>query len=316
MPPDVTIIIPCYKAEKYIEQALNSVIAQSLENIQIIAIDDCSPDRTGDVILRFMKLDPRVQGIFQPENGGVSVARNTGIDAAAGKYVSFLDADDKIDSDFCRHLHLLAESQEADIVACNFQRIENNGISKPFFKACNPPVAFSGREYAGGLQYAQFFDNCWSKLYRRKFLNDNNLRFNSNLKFGEDTLFANLAAAKANRIAIDCSYSGYLYYNNPQSCMNTIELSNRIRNLSDLLQSLKSNIESSEEKLLLRKSLEYVWTIKKYGGKDRIPLLEKMVKDSVWSEIVLPITLKYGKLKHRIAARLLDNGFYTAINFW
>ena len=317
MPPDVTIVIPCYNASHTVMRCMKSAVTQTTsEKIEIIAIDDCSTDDTYDILSRLSKENPSISIIANNCNSGVSKSRNKGIEAASGKYVTFLDADDEIAPDFCEHLVNLAMKYDDDIVACNFLRVGGDGNSRRLFCASNPPVAISGSEYSHDLIHAQFFDNCTGKLFKRTFLQTNNLRFNPMLSFGEDTLFSNLSAIRAKHITIDSEYSGYLYYSNPLSCMSTIDVSRRIENLRILLESLKKSVKPDEERLMLRKSLEYVWTIKKYGGKDRILLLEKMVKDSLWDEIVLPIILKYGKLKHRIAARLLNNGFHTAIKIW
>ncbi|MBQ7652578.1 MAG: hypothetical protein IJS15_16595, partial [Victivallales bacterium] len=103
---------------------------------------------------------------------------------------------------------------------------------------------------------------------------------------------------------------------NPSSCMNTIDISRRLKNLKVLLESLKESVSADEDKLLLRKSLEYIWTIRKYGGNERSRLLQDLVGDGLWKGIVLPVVLKHGKFKHRILARLMNGGLYSAISVW
>lgn len=317
-PPLISVIIPCFNASSTVKRCLDSAMRQTVSgDIEIIAIDDCSADDTLSVISEQSKDNSVIRVIAHKRNFGVSASRNDGIETASGKYVSFLDADDEINADFLEHLLNLAESQNADIVACNFQRIDVQGNAKLLFSVCDDAsVTFAGTEYSHSLCCSQFFDNCIGKLFRLSFLNENNLRFNSALSFGEDTLFSNLAASKAPHVTIDSTYSGYMYYINPMSCMNTIDISRRLKNLKVLLESLKESINQDEEMLLLRKSLEYIWTIRKYGGKERTSLLKNLVGDNLWKGIVFPIVLKYGKLKHRILARLINGGFYSAITVW
>ncbi len=313
----ISVIIPCYNASSTVKRCLESVIRQTaFDKIEIIAIDDCSTDSTFTILSELSNEHSEIKVIKHKCNSGVSKSRNDGMDAASGKYVSFLDADDEITADFCEHMLNLAESQNADIVACNFMRIDGKGNSKCLFSVCNSTVAFSGAEYTQSLRQSQFFDNCTGKLFRRTFLNDCNLRFNPILSFGEDSLFSNIAASKASNIVIDSSYSGYMYYINPLSCMNTIDISRRMNNLGLLLESMKKSINQHEDKLLLRKSLEYIWTIRKFGGKERIPLLRGLVKGNLWNGIIFPIVQRHGKLKHRILARLINSGFYSAISVW
>ena len=317
-PPLISIIIPCYNASSTVERCLDSALRQSFPGgIEIIAIDDCSTDGTLGVISKQSKLNSAIRVLAHKRNSGVSASRNDGIEAASGKFVAFLDADDEINGDFIAHMLELAESQNADIVACNFQRIDGEGNARCLFSVHDKaPVTFSGTAYSHSLNHAQFLDNCIGKLFRLSFLNANHLRFNPLLSFGEDTLFSNLAAAKATHVTIDGAYTGYKYYINPMSCMNTIDISRRLKNLKILLESLKIDLNADEEKLLLRKSLECIWTIRKYGGKERKQLLANLVEDSLWTGIVFPIVLKYGKFKHRILARLINGGFYFAISVW
>lgn len=96
MTPKVSIIVPIYKVEKYIYKCINSILGQSLTEFELILVDDGSPDRCGDICDEYAKKDKRIK-VIHKENGGLSDARNSGLDVATGKFVAFIDSDDFID---------------------------------------------------------------------------------------------------------------------------------------------------------------------------------------------------------------------------
>ncbi|MDY3343588.1 MAG: glycosyltransferase family 2 protein, partial [Lachnospiraceae bacterium] len=112
--PKVSVIIPAYNNETYIEKCLQSVTEQSYENLEILVINDGSSDRTEELIRKWQQADERIQLLTQI-NSGVSVSRNRGIDTATGTYLTFVDADDYIGKDYIRDLVNLAEEKNADL---------------------------------------------------------------------------------------------------------------------------------------------------------------------------------------------------------
>lgn len=115
--PKISVIVPVYKAEKYLLQCVESILGQSFEDLEILLIDDGSPDNSGKLCDEFARKDSRVR-VIHKENGGVSTARNTGLDAAAGEYITFVDSDDYIDA--CMYEKMLAEAEYgAELVMCD-----------------------------------------------------------------------------------------------------------------------------------------------------------------------------------------------------
>jgi len=90
----VSVVIPAFKCEPYLRFCLDSVLSQTVTDLEVLVVDDCSPDRSAEIVSEYMKQDPRIRLIRQPENRGVAAARNTGVAAASGTYVAFLDSDD------------------------------------------------------------------------------------------------------------------------------------------------------------------------------------------------------------------------------
>ncbi len=115
----ISVIIPIYKVERYLKKCLDSVVSQTYKNLEIILIDDGSPDNCGKICDEYASVDARVRAIHQ-ENRGLSAAYNRGLDIASGSFIAFVDSDDWIEPDFCGHLMGLLESHGADISACAF----------------------------------------------------------------------------------------------------------------------------------------------------------------------------------------------------
>lgn len=125
--PKVSIIVPVYKAEKYIKRCVDSIIAQTFSDWELLLIDDGSPDRSGEIIEDYAKADARVR-VFHKENGGVSSARNLGLDNAQGEYLTFVDADDWIDADNLAVCLPVIEQNRLDVLQFPFKRIDEKGI--------------------------------------------------------------------------------------------------------------------------------------------------------------------------------------------
>lgn len=115
----VSVIIPVYNVEKFIDKCLNSVVNQTLKEIEIIVVNDSSPDNSQKIIDKYVKMYPKKVRSFIKENGGVSTARNFGLDKATGEYISFVDSDDYIDKDMLKKMYELAKKEDSDVVICD-----------------------------------------------------------------------------------------------------------------------------------------------------------------------------------------------------
>jgi glycosyltransferase involved in cell wall biosynthesis len=316
--PVITIIIPCFNSETKIIQCLESVYAQTIQDIETVIVNDASTDKTLSQIQNFLDshLDFSAKIISHSENQGVSASRNDGIKVAAGDYITFVDADDVLVPDFCQRLYSFAHENELDIAACNAIKIDNNGqYIGILYKKLPTMINITINDYLTRLEIQPYFDTCWSKLWRHDFLDKNELVFQEGIHFGEDTLFTNSALLKTNKIGILGNYCGYRYaVGNSQSCCAKITVRNRLCNLQHLLECLRQL--HSPERMLLRKSREYIWTIKKFNWKDRKQFLATMVESTLWTELLFPVILHHDTLKHRIIAYFLNHKYAWAIFFW
>ena len=125
----VSVIVPIYKVEKYLNKCVDSIINQSYKNLEIILVDDGSPDKCGEICDKYAEKDSRVK-VIHKENGGLSDARNAGIDIAKGDYLLFVDSDDWITSNICEVLIKNANDNLSDIIACNQYESFDGGFHK------------------------------------------------------------------------------------------------------------------------------------------------------------------------------------------
>ena len=122
----VTIVVPVYKVEKYIDKCINSILSQTYKNLEIILVDDGSPDDCGKICDRYAKLDTRIN-VIHKENGGLSDARNAGNDVAKGKFISFIDSDDYIEPEYIEILYKAIKKDETDIAISSHKVIYESG---------------------------------------------------------------------------------------------------------------------------------------------------------------------------------------------
>ena len=176
----VSIIIPIYKAEKFIRRCIDSVLTQTYKDWELILVDDGSPDNSGRICDEYSQKDSRIR-VFHKHNGGVSSARNIGLDEARGDRITFIDADDYV---FKNYLEVLISS-EADLVTCGFKGINKMSSTpkKGYYEGTsfrtNIPIFYNTKQTA----------TPWAKLFKRSIIESNNLRFDQALKLTEDTVF-------------------------------------------------------------------------------------------------------------------------------
>ena len=125
----ISIVVPVYKSEKTLAGCLDSLLAQTYQDIEVICVIDGSPDRCGEICDSYAEKDGRVK-VIKRENGGVSSARNRGIDEANGKYLSFVDSDDYIESNMLEKLYSAAEASDADLTVCGYYTEDEHGNKK------------------------------------------------------------------------------------------------------------------------------------------------------------------------------------------
>jgi len=123
----ISIIVPVYNSQSFLNECVDSILAQTHQNIEVILVDDGSIDQTGFICDEYARLDARVV-VVHKSNGGVSAARNTGLDKAQGEYILFVDADDYIDPDMCQTLLIRILEKNADIAVCGLRNVTRTSV--------------------------------------------------------------------------------------------------------------------------------------------------------------------------------------------
>ena len=203
--PKVSVIIPVYNVEKYLRQCMDSVVNQTLSDIEIICVNDCSPDNSLSILQEYADKDKRIKVIDLPQNGGLGHARNVVLDITTGDYIMYLDSDDWLELNACEIAYNHISKNKNDFVFFNYnnysddtKEIQYNDkrfeslASQPNLSDINPAEIDKS-----------FFSpvTAWSKIYNREFLLINKMKFYEERKTYEDKFFYTRALNCANSIS-------------------------------------------------------------------------------------------------------------------
>lgn len=188
---DVSIIVPVYKVERYIRLAVPTMLNQTHRNLEVILVDDGSPDDSGKICDEYAAQDPRVR-VIHKQNEGTGAARNTGLDAAQGEYVYFCDPDDLLEPELIEENLRLAREHHADILSFGSRLLyydsDNHEIRRDADLLPAESGAFTRAECAERYETCfRMLHDIWTKLFRREFLTENNVR-STTQKIGQDVL--------------------------------------------------------------------------------------------------------------------------------
>lgn len=238
MRPLITVIIPIYNAERYLDRCLNSVIHQTYTNLEIILVDDGSTDDSGRICVEFAKTDTRIN-LIHKSNGGVSSARNAGLDIMHGKYIMFVDSDDYLALDCIEYLYDLLSKSKVQIAIGNYEFTKED---KYLFKREQKSTQYLSGKEAIILQFGKRtvqFVSPWAKLFQRELFDE--LRFPDGLLIDDEgTLYKVLYfchdVVVSDRVV-------YAYYYNPDSLTKKPQK----KNYEDLCTVLKEQIQFYHE---------------------------------------------------------------------
>jgi len=232
--PLISVIMPVYKVEAYLDRCVQSLVDQTYKNLEIILVDDGSPDRCPELCDNWARKDPRIR-VIHKQNSGPSDARNAGLEIAKGDFIGYTDSDDILHPEMYESLLSAIQEREADIVECEY-RTFLDGNEPPLPKAENTASVYStedalrGRISGGTFQYL-----VWNKLYRRSVIKD--LRFLSG-KIHEDVFYVYQVFGICKTI-VKLHRPLYLYRQWPESIMGSAFSVHRL----DSLEARKAQIE-------------------------------------------------------------------------
>ena len=233
----ISIIIPVYKVEKYLEKCIQSVINQTYENLQIILVDDGSPDNCGKICDEYAKKDHRIE-VIHKSNGGLSDARNKGLEIAKGEYIGFVDSDDYIESDMYEVLYNLLKQYNADVSICNFYTVSQG---KTAIKNANNGI----KEY-NRIEILKeiLLDNniqsyAWNKLYKKELFDE--IKYPVGKKY-EDIGTTFYLLEKCNKVVVT-GKPEYYYINRQDSIVNNVTEST----ITDYIELIMQRYDYIEE---------------------------------------------------------------------
>lgn len=187
----ISVIIPIFNAEKYLENTLKSLLLQNFKNIEFICVNDGSTDTSLEILKKYSNIDNRIK-IINKNNGGVSEARNKGLEYCSGKYITFLDADDTINPNIYCKMYKKIIDDKSDMVITGYTKCyESSNVSRIDFNMnVNEEVITNYTKYVYEY-FSKYHDNgyLWNKLYKRDIIDEYKLKFDERLTMCEDLLF-------------------------------------------------------------------------------------------------------------------------------
>lgn len=224
--PILSIIVPVYKVEPYLEKCIKSIIGQDFEDFELILVDDGSPDRCGTICDEYALKDSRIR-VIHKENGGLSSARNAGIEVAKGSFLSFIDSDDYVSSDFYeKNIKYLQDHPEVDIVVVPVSLEEDKTGKQRPFKAHLKPCMKGGKESIVDFLWSRHFLLLQSAIYKASIWEE--IRFPLGMLHEDSYILPDLAE-KVKRISI--SSVGVYYYLKREGSITAAQSAKRSRDI-------------------------------------------------------------------------------------
>lgn len=313
----ISVVIPVYNTEKYINKCLDSIVSQSLKEIEIIIVNDGSYDNSNLLIEQYKKLDERIV-VINKKNGGLSSARNAGIKRARGKYIINIDSDDWIEQDYFKDLYIKAEENDLDIVISDFYYDYGNGIVK-----YTSDGFISENEIVGSKNYIELFlkgnifPAVWNKMYKTKLYLENQIFHPEGISLGEDLGTTPLLAQKAKRIGK--INKAYLHYMQNLDSLTKSNPTKRIYELIFVFKLLEKKIEKFKKSDMNLKKIQSIGLLifnSTYDLKDNFynDALEYYVslfkEDYTYKKLPLKIKIYYSILKSFPNIKVLKNLCY------
>ena len=303
--PEISILVIAYNVGRYISRCLDSILAQSCHDIEIVVVDDGSSDGTGTILKDYAGRDQRVRVVSHPEKKGTLQARMTAINASKGKYIMFVDGDDTLKPYACERLLDEARRQDADFVVAGYDVVYPDGTVSSEKNVLNYGSSSSG------LIRSMVFNECtrylWARLFEKKLFTDHPLRESRRIVFGEDQLLSYHSALHVRKaVSIDVSVYDYYQY---QASLTGMERGKIAKSFKDrvLVNSLSLDLLSGQERVVVDKA-----------ESDIIRLFFNMVKKGHCSRDVLMATVKENSLAGLLSIANLRRhlGLRKALVYW
>lgn len=295
----ISVIVPVYNCEENLERCVQSILNQSETHIELILVNDGSTDHSPEICNKYAKGDTRVRVIHQ-QNGGVSKARNAGIQAAEGEYIQFVDSDDYLEKDMCKRMKKVMEEHQSDLVIAGFH---HHYLGRDIIKCPRENLTSPVEIKTLGSLFLELYDQGflnmpWNKLYKKEKIGE---QFPENLSLGEDLMF-NLSYLKQLKNTEKVSFISYPLYHYIQE-RGKVTLSSQKR--EDKLQIARHICQATED--------FYHQNLNQSGGEEII--YSRMISEFLCdlAESVYDKTMTY-QIFQKVAAQYTNDSYTRKIN--
>lgn len=302
--PLISVIVPVYKVEKYLNKCVESIVSQTYKNLEIILVDDGSPDNCPAMCDEWAKKDNRIK-VIHKENGGLSDARNKGIEVATGEYIMFVDSDDYLDEIICEKLYFLTSQHKATIAISNFKRVWEGVDSEEELTKSEIRV----------LDKAQIIEQiynptigsitpAWAKLYKKSLFAG--IRYPVG-RLHEDEYVVHELLLGAERV-VYTSEQLYFYLQRASSIMG----SKKEKNIIDAMDAFRSRIDFMNQKFPNRQNDMHLLMLRNIRG---IYCYNGWISKSLKKQVLLEFSKLYKSTTHRGIKNTLFRCFPNTVSF-
>ena len=313
----ISVIVPVYRVEEYLNQCVGSIVSQTYQNLEILLVDDGSPDGCPELCEQWGKKDRRIR-VIHKENGGLSDARNVGIKAAAGELLMFVDSDDWIAPDMAEKLELALAQYDADMALCQFAKVFPDGKKEVWFSCGEAVKVYNQKEALHLLMRDEEITNhVWRRLYKKELFEKT--QFPKGKNFEDMYIMADLTRKCKKIVSLDAV--GYFYRQN----QNGILQSRSFQNLNDYMDGLEKSYaeieqecsDIAEDKMIAKaRTSTYIWQdvmySKRMTAEERAAIRARLRK---WADVPLSETKKLF-WRNRIYYRLIYQNRDSAAAIW
>ncbi len=282
----VSIIVPVYNVELYIEDCLNSLLNQTYSNYEIILINDGSTDNSIEICSKYN--DPKIK-IFNQNNKGVSIARNVGISLATGQYIMFVDADDMVSEKYIENLIKSIEETNTDMVVCGYTKEKAELVNKKNSQEIKGEIINANTMLENMMENNLQEGYLWNKIFKKSIINDNSLEFKEGVNVWEDLYFVIEYLSKSDKI-FAINEKLYYYRTREGSAVNRKETSTdlvgKVKILELILKNYNLIINNKNyygiKRMYVTVLLKYLLQIKKDNKeliKEKLSIVKKIKKD-------------------------------------
>ena len=326
----VSIIVAIYKVEPYLRQCLDSIVMQTYKNLDIILVDDGSPDQCGKICDEYAEEDSRIR-VIHKKNAGLGMARNSGLEIACGKYIIFIDSDDWLELNMVERLAISAQENDCDYVVGGFAR-EIAGKNAILSHPCDNPRIIEQKEIGKevlfpilGAESNNIHDidreMCvWTNLYKREIIHEQNIRFVSEREYLSEDLFFNIHYIMNCRRAMLLPDHLYHYRINNVSLTNAFRL-NRFSLLCKLYETecsilkdygILSDVWNRVDRTMIMKTRNTVRILvnsKNVSTAQRKVILKQIISSPVLQDVLRRYPIESYSLRLRIPAELMKRQY-------